>query len=75
MNSFLVFLLAWTAALLAVHSSLHCFAVFTFDTGFGAAVLEGFGAAVVARLGAGAAAPVLCARHSATKTFFVLPLA
>jgi hypothetical protein len=63
------------AALFAVHSSLHCFAVFTLEAGAGAAVLEGLGAAVVAGLDAGVAPPVLCARHSATKTFFVLPLA
>jgi hypothetical protein len=59
------------AALFAVHSSLHCFAVFTLAAGLGAAVPGGFGAAL---LGFGAAA-VTCPRHSATKAFFVFPLA
>ena len=73
-------------ALLAVHSSLHCFAVFTFAAGLGAAFLGGLGAAVVAGLGAAvgpavvagfgaaAGAAVACPRHSVTNTFLVFPL-
>jgi len=62
------------AALLVVHSSLHCFAVFTLPAAPGALV-GGLGAAVVAGLGAAAGAAVACPRHSALKTFLVFPLA
>jgi len=62
-------------ALLAVHSSLHCFAVFTLAAGLGAAVLAGFGAAAVVGLDAGAVAAGACPRHPGTKAFFVFPLA
>src|SRR5947209_20560119 len=60
------------AALFAVHSSLHRFAVFTLPTA--RALLAGLGAVVVG-LAAGAVAPVDCPRHSAMKIFLVFPLA
>ena len=73
MKSFFVFLLAWIAALLAVHSALHSLVVFTLPAVLGV-FRAGFGA-VAARLGAGVVAPAVCPRHSATNAFFVFPLA
>jgi hypothetical protein len=60
--------------LLAIHSSLHCFAVLTFAAGLGATVGAGLGALAVG-LAAGAAPLAACPRHSATNAFFVFPLA
>src|SRR6266567_4644730 len=61
------------AALLVVHSSLHCFAVFMLAAGLGAAVLGGLGVAVVAGLGAAAGAAAAWPRHSCNEDLLGLP--
>jgi hypothetical protein len=61
MKSFLVFPLAWSAAFLAVHSSLHSLAVFCWP--------------VPAPGGVTAATDAAVPRHSAMKSFLVFPLA